>query len=80
MLAEDLPDGLPDAVGLGVALALVDLEAVEAEGDAPGVTAPEDDHVLTGLVGDDAADAELEMADDRPDPEAGDGGGSRPTR
>src|SRR5437867_2036101 len=68
VLAEDLPDGLPDAVGLSVPLALVDLAAVEAEGDELSVAAAEDDNVLTGLVGDDAADAELEMADDRPDP------------
>src|SRR6266508_3602639 len=75
VVAEDVPDGLPDAVGLGVALPLLDLEAVEPEGHAPGVTAAEDDHVLAGLVGDDAANAELEMADDRPYAEAGDGFG-----
>ena len=75
LIPEDLADRLPDAIGLGIALLLLDLEAVEPVGHSTRVAAAEHDHVLTGLVGDDATGAELEMADDRPDAEAGPGCG-----
>jgi hypothetical protein len=73
VIAEHLPHRLPDAVELGIAPLLLHLEGVVAQGDAPGVAAAERDHVLPRLVRDDAADAELQVADDRPDAEAGHG-------
>ena len=70
VIAEHLPHRLPDAVELGIAPLLLHLEGVVAQGDAPRVAPAERDHVLPRLVRDDAADAKLQVADDRPDAEA----------
>src|SRR5262249_46035402 len=70
VVAQHLAKRLPDAVDLGIAVALVHLEAVVADRHAARVATAERDDVLAGLVRDDAARAELQVADDRADAEA----------